>query len=439
MRYPTVRLKDVLLAVADLGGLTYDRQLTPEQLASIVRMSREHLLAVQEEYQWPDLTDVEERHYRPAWNSAETYAAGDEVWRETDDGTETADVYYRATEASTDNDPAGDGVLTPSASVIDDPTGAITGTATTRDEDDTGPFTITLSNVPAGVTYRVILTGQGGGTAEAVTTRDGVQVDDNVVAGGNTFNVDDFINPGSITFTVSMLPATCCQMGAVTIIDVTASMVQAWEAVSGASAAQITNPTIAPLALYVELVDDTGSEIAGVPAAPMGKVFKVWDSDPDTNPRAGEIDFELRGGRIRLPIGMGLTSVWVEYQIPVAEIEPTPWDELETVNTGAVRYVDGALNDAAEIGDCYRALEVTTGEFPPLSDEWEIVPFPACLAPIVKYLASAETLRAGGKEDTAQAREGKAAEALQRALQSINMHQRQSSGWSVRSAGGPCR
>lgn len=61
------------------------------------------------EHKWPTLRRVELRTYRPPWDAAETYAAGDEVWL-ADAAADGGGDYWRATAASTGTAPA-DGSL----------------------------------------------------------------------------------------------------------------------------------------------------------------------------------------------------------------------------------------------------------------------------------------------------------------------------------------
>lgn len=70
---------------------------TALQAVDVVRLDR--LLSARAQgawtvFRWPELCPVEQRHWLEAWNAAETYAAGDVVWYEGEEG------YFEALEAT---------------------------------------------------------------------------------------------------------------------------------------------------------------------------------------------------------------------------------------------------------------------------------------------------------------------------------------------------
>lgn len=168
-------------------------------------------------------------------------------------------------------------------------------------------------------------------------------------------------------------------------------------------------------------------DLAAAGETVMARVFVVWDADPALG-RACELNFVLLADAIQL--GQDAPArVWVEFQIEPPALDPTPWSASENAAAGSVRYYESGAQ-----GDCYLALETTDATPPPQSNKWERIEIPAALAQTVKYHASADWLRADGKEETAALRERKAMEAQDRALQSLATHQRQTRRFRVRQA-----
>lgn len=160
-----------------------------------------------------------------------------------------------------------------------------------------------------------------------------------------------------------------------------------------------------------------------------GKVVNAWDSDPNiTGSYASSIPFELAGDIVRIPAG--IPRAWLETVASEVELDGTYWVATESATVGMVRY-------SAAGGDCFKCIQAKAGNAAnarPEADSayWERVQIPAPLAPPTKYLASAELLRADGKETTALARERRAEDMLESALQSVNGHQHQTARFRVR-------
>lgn len=163
--------------------------------------------------------------------------------------------------------------------------------------------------------------------------------------------------------------------------------------------------------------------------ATAGKVVNAWDSDPNiTGSYASSILFELAGDKVRIPAG--IPRAWLETVAAEVELDGTYWVATESATVGMVRY-------SAAGGDCFKCIQAKEGNAAnarPEADSayWERVQIPALLAPPTKYLASAELLRADGKETTALARERRAEDMLESALQSVNGHQHQTARFRVR-------
>ncbi len=279
----TVPLKSVRDAVASLAGIQASKQLSPAMGEQIILFISEQRRDLWTRYPWPELTEIEERQFRAAWDETVTYAEDDEVWDE------DSQTYYR--------------------SLIDD----------------------------------------------------------------NLFH-------------------------AVTDAD-------RWE--------QTTD-----LDCYVLRNQENETLI--------GNVYEVWSADPRTDSGAERLEYELRGDRIQFTDTVPVT-VWVEFQLMPVDLDATIWSEGETVLGGTVRYV-------VQVGECYRALVPTNGEFPPLSGEWELVPMPLCLAPIVKLFASADYLDADGQQDRAIRRRGQGNTLLEQETDKIHTQQHQAARLGVRAA-----
>lgn len=97
----TVPYRTVLHEALDLLGVV-PAEAAVEQAQSVTRAVNRRLRAAWEAFDWPELVRTEERYFRAEYDAAATYASGDEVWW-TDGAGDTA--YYRATGATTGNDP----------------------------------------------------------------------------------------------------------------------------------------------------------------------------------------------------------------------------------------------------------------------------------------------------------------------------------------------
>lgn len=90
----TVTLKSVLEQAADLAGISYENQLSPEQRKSLIRIANFKLRTLWELFPWPPLTVIEQRQYRASYAGGTTYALGAEVYDA------TTDAYYVSAQAA---------------------------------------------------------------------------------------------------------------------------------------------------------------------------------------------------------------------------------------------------------------------------------------------------------------------------------------------------
>jgi hypothetical protein len=159
------------------------------------------------------------------------------------------------------------------------------------------------------------------------------------------------------------------------------------------------------------------------------KVHEVYGADPRIGV-APRLDYELEGDKIRVP--EGYARVWMEAQSTPPVLDGTEWTATESVTAGMVRY-------STTGGDCFKCIANKAGNVANTAPEtdtatWTRIQIPALFATAVRYYASADLLRADGKETTAIARENKGNAALESALQGVNNHQHQTRRYRVRVA-----
>ncbi len=159
----------------------------------------------------------------------------------------------------------------------------------------------------------------------------------------------------------------------------------------------------------------------------ISKIHEAWSDDP-TTAIAQAIPYELEGDKIRVPAGYA--RVWLETQTAAPTLDGTDWTATESVTVGMVRYSSSG-------GDCFKCIANKAGNAsnnPPETDTatWTRIQIPALLATAVRFYASADLLRADGKETTAIARENRGYAALESALQGVNNHQHQTRRFRVR-------
>ncbi len=356
-----VTLKSLLMSIADLGGVQYDRQLSPAQVAMLTRLASEHLTAAWQEYPWPELCSTDRYYLWPDEFGPLTGQNPGDVVRLTRGETTT---YWQRV----NTDLVGSTAL-----------GATVGASA---EWGTGQA-ILLPTATASI----------------------VQVNDQLT------------RAASITYyRVTQVIAGTTNTTIVLETDETFS-----------SGINFSLPS--PAATTSTAFEPADIESYITLTSTIGEVLEAWDADPLKGTGASRIPYRLEGDKIRIP--HACVEAWLETKDAPPTLNPTTWAATESATVGMVRYYE-----TSETGNCYLCIKAKTGNAgnaAPLADAetWQLVQIPALLAPIVKYAASADRLRADGKESTAIARERNADAALERAMNSVNSHQHQNARYNV--------
>ena len=362
----TTRLKDILLAVADLSGVQYDRQLSPAQLAAMIRVTGEALSKVWTSYPWPELATTARYFMSPAlWvpNAAYEIDTVVRVLRE------DVPAYFRK--------------LTPKAAGF--PASYSLGTNATQ------------SSYGSGQTNHPVLTS---GMAATPVVGDIVEV------GGAAYTLTAVLDQSPYTGLVFGAAGTGTPINLPYPLDDALNAAD-WET------ADFTH--------YVELADT------------IGIVVDAYDSDPGTAPYASRVDYRLAGRRVY--VGSDVPEVWLETIAAEPMLDATPWSETETSVAGMVRYYEGTISNVA-YGDCYKCIVGQAPQInpPPINTAaWTKIEIPALFAAPVKYYASADRLRADGKESTAIQRDRKGDSDLDDAMNTVHNLQHQAARFAVRS------
>jgi len=194
--------------------------------------------------------------------------------------------------------------------------------------------------------------------------------------------------------------------GAVVWDDATGKYYRAVNAITGGT---LTNPaeweeTTAPVT-YI-LLDQAGKR-------GIGTVEGVYADDPETHCRPRQLNHWITPNGLQVSVAgaAARAGVWVTYQGPTPVFTVTPWSELGRYEIGDRVYL-------SKTGECYRALikmnpyETPSGDPSENSTQWEVIPFPACLAEYVKRASHADALREDGNMDKADLIEGTALDFL---------------------------
>ena len=148
----------------------------------------------------------------------------------------------------------------------------------------------------------------------------------------------------------------------------------------------------------------------------IGEVFGVSKNDSDSNENTQWISWKRTSGGIYVPDAP--STVWVRFRL-----RPPEFTGVEYVGTTA--YVTGDVVYVVSAGECYKALQGSTGQNPVTeSSYWELVEFPYVLGNFVKRAALADSLREEDEDDVRPARmEGRAYEDLYRAVDVVEEQQ----------------
>jgi len=153
-------------------------------------------------------------------------------------------------------------------------------------------------------------------------------------------------------------------------------------------------------------VEDSGNEAAGdalpyIPlyqsgATPIGAIAAVYANNPNETGITQKLQFVTTDANIVI-IDEAYTSgpVYVEFALPVPVFTSSAYNAGTAYTTGNVVYYNTT-------GDCYEAIQATTGNLPTNADFWLRHRIPTFLADYIKFYAIAETLAEDGQYDKSQ-------------------------------------
>lgn len=144
----------------------------------------------------------------------------------------------------------------------------------------------------------------------------------------------------------------------------------------------------------------------------ISEVSRLCRNDPELNPlRPGEIPHTLNARGI-VPLGPCGTRVYVTFRRPAPKFDATEFTLAEAVPAGRIRYDEAS-------GDCYLALQASTGRAVTEAAYWEKVLFPARLENFVSIAAYADSQRGDDQTGKAQAEAANAELALVQAHDAV--------------------
>jgi hypothetical protein len=160
---------------------------------------------------------------------------------------------------------------------------------------------------------------------------------------------------------------------------------------------------------------------------PIGDVMECWASDPETTARPIPLDYRITGSGVEFG-PHAPDRVWIQFRLRNPEFTATPW-------SAGKHYAPGELLYFATDGDCYRAkVHTVAGESPDTTPtKWDKQPLPSILVPFVELAAYADALEEEGQTDKAAIVNSKATNRLTSTEDRINVQQRQTAHFSVRS------
>lgn len=141
----------------------------------------------------------------------------------------------------------------------------------------------------------------------------------------------------------------------------------------------------------------TNSEILLIQngATPIGAITAIYDSDPETNAAVKTLEFAVSDDRISI-IDAAYTggNVWVEFDRTLPVFTSEEYSAGTTYDPGDVVYFPST-------GDCYVAVQQSTGIAPTNTTNWLRHIVPHFLGDFLKLQALAEMLSEDGQMDKA--------------------------------------
>lgn len=151
---------------------------------------------------------------------------------------------------------------------------------------------------------------------------------------------------------------------------------------------------LTPFEPYVALAQPGETEI--------GEVLRLCQRDPRIYPQNPGVVRHRMGSKGAIPVGAPLTEVFVEFRRRRPVFDPTAWDEN-------VDYIGDEVRYLASTGECYLALDATSGDDPSDSPAvWRKLDFPQVLADFTARAAGSDLLRDDGQNQKAAAEENEA-------------------------------
>jgi hypothetical protein len=130
----------------------------------------------------------------------------------------------------------------------------------------------------------------------------------------------------------------------------------------------------------------------------MGRVWNVYTADPRTSRTARKLDFVQTADGIVVPWAAQQT-VWVVFTKPASQYTATLYQESTTYDRYDLVFYPGSETSTAfpDRGVVYQVeLDTNNAYF------WQLVPFPAFLAPGLVHLAASDMLRNQGQKELAE-------------------------------------
>ena len=128
----------------------------------------------------------------------------------------------------------------------------------------------------------------------------------------------------------------------------------------------------------------------------LGNVLSVYDIKPDEGKLTRNLSFAVTEDRLLITDTSYISGpVWVYFSLPQPRFTSTAFSAGAAYSKGDLVYYNTT-------GDCYEALQDTTGTLPTNADAWLRHRIPAFLADYIKFYSIAETLAEDGQYDKSQ-------------------------------------
>lgn len=387
----TTSFENILTDVADLVTTLDPANLDAAEFRGIRRLANRRLSWCWEFHFWPELMRVEQRWFRPIYSSAETYAAGDQVFFPADQN------YYQAITDTTGNDPA---TLSGSEYVTNDAYWTLAEASYSGDDYDSAE--VADYAAPDVVRYpvdgkyyqrnaldAVNIAGAGYSAVNAIVERTG---DSN---GKPEYGTAEGVR---VNWTGSLWVISAYEDGLTTLAytsfeDVaTPDLVETWTT-SYSPSPTVTMSGPPGTAFWAELIPFVryvAYEQDGYTA--LGSVVAVYESNPHITTRAKAAKWMLTNDGVLVRSAVG--SVWVEYRLRCPVLSGDAYDATATYAAGQQVY----FADDSTAGNFYTALSATTAGQSPATHPalWQVVELPRAFHKPMVHAIAADWIRGPG-------------------------------------------